>query len=201
MFFLYKSSDDPFTMGFYLFIFPFLTSSQSSTCRLDCWLRYQSHQHILEVSGNSCKAENHCSGITSTLMRSESQLQSIQCSGSSFLLDISQLPFILCPPDIYPSQQNRLECCTVWQIRPFDLCFAQSEEAFLLRIPSQTFLVIVLSQLTNSYSFTKIYLSSDYSTSLDEAHDPIYIPRPYIPTIAPRNFLPLLLGKKGISIL
>ena len=35
---------------------------------------------------SSCKVENHCSGIISTLMRLEGYLQSIQCGGSNFLL-------------------------------------------------------------------------------------------------------------------
>ena len=37
-------------------------------------------------SCGSCKAEIHCSGITSTLMRPKSQLQCIECGGSIFLL-------------------------------------------------------------------------------------------------------------------
>ena len=39
-------------------------------------------------------------------MQPESQLQSIQCGGISFLLDISWLPFVLCFHDAYPYQQN-----------------------------------------------------------------------------------------------
>ena len=50
---------------------------------------------FLKSLGSSCKVENQCSGITSSLMRPKSQLQSIQCNGSSFLLDISQLLFVL----------------------------------------------------------------------------------------------------------
>ena len=46
--------------------------SPPSTCRSSCWLWSLSYQHLPEVSGSSCKAENYCSGITSTLMRSES---------------------------------------------------------------------------------------------------------------------------------
>ena len=33
-----RLSNDPFVMGFFFFIFPFLTSSQPFTCRSDCWL-------------------------------------------------------------------------------------------------------------------------------------------------------------------
>ena len=65
---------------------------------------------FLKSLGSSCKAENYCSGITSSLMQSESKLQSIQCSGSSFPLDISQLSFVLYVHNIYPYQQNFLEC-------------------------------------------------------------------------------------------
>ena len=41
---------------------------------------------FLKFFGGSCKTESYCSGITSTLIRSGGQMQSIQCSGSSFLL-------------------------------------------------------------------------------------------------------------------
>ena len=50
---------------------------------------------FLKSLGSSCKAENYCLSITFSLMRPESQLQGIQCGGSSFPLDISQLPFVL----------------------------------------------------------------------------------------------------------
>ena len=39
---------------------------------------------FMKSLGSSCKAENYCSSITSSLMRPESQLQSIQCDDSSF---------------------------------------------------------------------------------------------------------------------
>ena len=55
----------------------------------------------------------------------ESQLQSIQCGGSNFLLDISQFPFVLYLHDVYHYQQNLLEHCPRWQTIPLDLCFAQ----------------------------------------------------------------------------
>ena len=41
---------------------------------------------------SSCKVENHCSGIISTLMRLEGYLQSIQCGSSSFLLRYFRTP-------------------------------------------------------------------------------------------------------------
>ena len=57
---------------FFLFYIVFLLSSSPSTCRLGFWHWFLSHQHLPEVSGNSCKTENYCSGITSTLMRPKS---------------------------------------------------------------------------------------------------------------------------------
>ena len=59
-------------------------------------------------------------------MRPEGQLQSIQYGGSSFLLDIPQLLFVLCFYDIYPYQQNLPERCFGWQNTPSYLYFAQS---------------------------------------------------------------------------
>ena len=44
---------------------------------------------FLKSLRSSCKTENYCSGITSSLIRPECQLQSIQYSGNSFPLDIS----------------------------------------------------------------------------------------------------------------
>ena len=46
----------------------FIPSSSPSTCRLGFWRWSLSNQHLLEVSGSSCKVENYCSSITSTLM-------------------------------------------------------------------------------------------------------------------------------------
>ena len=53
---------------------------------------------------SSYKAENYCLGITSSLMWPQSQLQSIQYGGSSFLLDIIWLSFVLCFQDACPYQ-------------------------------------------------------------------------------------------------
>ena len=50
---------------------------------------------FLKSLGNSWKVENYCSGIISSLMQPKSQLQSIQCGGSSFSLDISQLSSVM----------------------------------------------------------------------------------------------------------
>ena len=68
---------------------------------------------FLKSLGSSCKAEKYCSDITSSLMQSESKLQSIQCGGSSFPLDISQLSFVLYVHNIYSYQQNFLECHSI----------------------------------------------------------------------------------------
>ena len=65
---------------------------------------------FLKSLESSCKAKKYCSDITSSLIRPESQLQSIQCGGSSFLLDISQLPFVLYVHNAYSYQQNILKC-------------------------------------------------------------------------------------------
>ena len=80
---------------------------------------------FLKYLGSSCKTENYCSSITSSLMWPKSQLQSIQCGGSSFLLDIIWLPSVLCFQDVCPYQQNLLECCPRWQTTLLDLGFAQ----------------------------------------------------------------------------
>ena len=64
---------------------------------------------FLKFLCNSCKAKNHCLGIIFTLMLLEGQLQSIQCGGSIFFLDILGLLPILCFCNTYPYQQNFLE--------------------------------------------------------------------------------------------
>ena len=69
--------DPPPFRGFFLFYTIIFLPSPPFTCRSSCWLCFLSHQHLPEVSGSSYKAKNHYSGITSTLMRPESQLQSI----------------------------------------------------------------------------------------------------------------------------
>ena len=48
-----------------------------------------SHSFPTRRSSDLVRLNKHCLEITSSLMRSESQLQSIQCGGSSFPLDIS----------------------------------------------------------------------------------------------------------------
>ena len=59
----------PFLKVFFLFYTIFFLSSPPFTCRPSYWCWFLSHQHLTEVSGSSCKAENYFSGITSTLMR------------------------------------------------------------------------------------------------------------------------------------
>ena len=86
-------SSIPSQWGFFLYYIPLFSSSPSSTCRSSCWLwlwlQLLSRQHLSEVFGSSCKAVCHYSSITTTLMRPKGQLQSIQCGGNSFALDIS----------------------------------------------------------------------------------------------------------------
>ena len=72
-------------MGFFSFILPFFTLSLHSTCRSNGWLLSLSHQHLLEPFSGSYKVEHHCSGITFTSMRLESQLQSIYAVVAAFL--------------------------------------------------------------------------------------------------------------------
>ena len=59
-------------MGFIFFISPSFALSHPSTCRLNGWHSFLSHQHLLKTFWGSCKAEHHCSGITFTLMWLES---------------------------------------------------------------------------------------------------------------------------------
>ena len=61
---------------------------------------------FLKSLGSSYKAKNYCSSITSSLMRPKGQLQSIQCGGSSFPLDISYLSSVLFLLDTYPHPWN-----------------------------------------------------------------------------------------------
>ena len=79
----------------------------------------------MKFLGSSCKVKNYCLDITSSLMRSKSLLQSIQCSGSSFLLNIIWLSSVLCFQDACLYQQNLLERCPEWQTTISDLGFAQ----------------------------------------------------------------------------
>ena len=57
---------------FFLFYTVFLLSSPPSTCRPRFLCRSMSYQHLPYVFESSCKAENYCLSITSTLMRPES---------------------------------------------------------------------------------------------------------------------------------
>ena len=89
-------------------------------------------------------------------MRLESQLQSIQCGGSSFPLDISQFSFVLythdsrCaslliePPGMLPWMANHT----------FGPQLCSTREAFLLGLPSQTIMTKPLSLFTKTASIT-----------------------------------------------
>ena len=58
---------------FFLFYIIFLLSSLPSTYRLDCWCVVPCPvSTFLKSLGSSYKVENYCSGITFSLMRSES---------------------------------------------------------------------------------------------------------------------------------
>ena len=59
----------PFLRIFFLFYIIFLPPSPPSMCKPGCWRWFLSHQHLPEVSKNSCKPENYCSRIIFTLMR------------------------------------------------------------------------------------------------------------------------------------
>ena len=61
---------------------------------------------FLKSLESSSKVENYCLGITSSLMRLESWLQNIQCSGSNFLLDISYFLFVSYVHNVYRYHQN-----------------------------------------------------------------------------------------------
>ena len=65
-------SRSPLFRVFFLFYTVFFLLSPPSTCRPGFWCWTLSYQHLLEISRSSCTAENYCSGITSTLMRSDS---------------------------------------------------------------------------------------------------------------------------------
>ena len=68
------------------------------------------HISLLQKSlGVVVRLKKYCSEITSSLMRPESQLQSIQCGGSNFPLDIFRFPFFLYVYDAHPYHQSFLE--------------------------------------------------------------------------------------------
>ena len=64
---------------------------------------------FLKSLGSSYKARSHCSDITSTLMQSESQLQSNNTVVAVFSLNILGLPSVLCFCNAYLCQQNFLK--------------------------------------------------------------------------------------------
>ena len=99
----FSSFSDPFPLGF-SFYFILSSSFHPYPLRVDQIADVDSCSisTFLKSLGSSCKIENYCLDITSSLMWSESQLQSIQCGGNSFLLDIIWLPSILCFQDAYP---------------------------------------------------------------------------------------------------
>ena len=76
-----------------LLLYPLPLSSFLSTCKPDGWcVDTCPISTFLKSLCSSCKTENHRSCITSTLIWPESWLQSIQCSGSNFLLRYFRTP-------------------------------------------------------------------------------------------------------------
>ena len=104
-------SDPPLMKGLFHYIVLFRLS-WSSTCRPSKLLiEYFSHQipsHALCALRQSMR---HCLGVFFTLMQSKSQLQSIQCGDSNFLLRYFRTPpsVILYFCNAYPCQKNFLE--------------------------------------------------------------------------------------------
>ena len=96
---------------------------------------------FLQSLDGSYKAKNHCSGITSTLMQSESQLQSIKCGGSNFLLRYFRTTlypfFLLClsmPTELlgsFPQIADYLYGPRLWL----------AEEAFILGLTSWAIMI------------------------------------------------------------
>ena len=136
---IFLSISDPNLLGSYLHFIPFSffylypphvdQIAGVNPCLISSFLKFL---------GSNCKTENYYSGITSSLIQPKNQLQSIQCGGNSFLLDIIWLSSILCFQDACPYQQNLLERCPGWQTTPLDLGFVQprmySSSDHLLRL-------------------------------------------------------------------
>ena len=81
---------------------------------------------LLKSSCSSCKAENHCSGITSTLMRWERvSYRAFNIVVAAFSPDILRLLSVLCFFNAYLCQQNFLKHPPRWQITSMDLGFGE----------------------------------------------------------------------------
>ena len=107
-------------------------------------------------------------------MRPESQLQSIQCGSSSFLLDISQFSSVSYLLDVYAYQQNFLECCLGWRTTVSDLNFDQPRWH-----PSSNYFPglsgpYLTSSFTNADSFDNVSPSLNYLMSSDWTPGPSY---------------------------
>ena len=191
-------------MRFFFFIFPFLTSSQPSLCRLDCWLSYLSHQHFLEVFVGSCKAKCYCSGITSTLMQPGVSCRAFNAAVTTLFSDISQLSFVLSLSDVYPCQ---LDCLVLDKGSDFWPLLCLAVEVLLLKQHFQLLMTRILPRPINLYAFINMYLSLDYLMSSGTAHNPIPIFRPSISTISilfiyfSEDKYPSILNRKFILIL
>ena len=105
------------------------------------------------------RLKKYCSEITSSLMRPKNQLQSIQCGGNSFPLDICGFPSFLYVQGTRPYHQSFLE-------GHFD-----HQDLYLICVqlirgdipPRTTFPFVSCSLSPESEPFITICLSSDYS--------------------------------------
>ena len=111
----------------------------------------------------------------------ESQLQSIQCGGSNFLLDISQSSYVSYLLDVYAYQQNFLDCCLGWRTTVSDLNFDQPRwHPSLDHFPrlSRPYLT---SSFTNADSFDNVSPSQDQTPGL--AYTQIHTIGPITPIV------------------
>ena len=129
----------------------------------------------------------------------ESQLQSIQCGGRNFLLDISQSLFVLYLQDVYLYQQNLLECCSGRQTICLDFDFNQPRRD----IPPQITILDSYDRtkplhFPNTDSHDSVYLSSNYLVSSDWAPSPIFTQIYTIEPVTPTVLINTQLSNKGL---
>ena len=92
-------------------------------------------------------------------MQPENQLQSIQCGGSSFFLDISLLPFVPYFHDVHPLSIEALRTLLQMTNHTFRPLLCSAEEASLLGPPSWTIMARSLPLFINANLHNKIYCS------------------------------------------
>ena len=117
----YKCGSSSYNTFFYNFPIPFLWGSPLSFILRLFFHLYPTCGQLMAYAdpcpisllkkslGVVVRMKKYCSEITSLLMRLESQLQSIQCSGSSFPLDIFGFPSFLYVYEARPYHQSFLE--------------------------------------------------------------------------------------------